>query len=599
MKILEQLFRTPYINPENGFDISPNGEKIAFPWNITGKWEIYEIPVDGSGKPVCITTGPGAKLSPLYSPDGLRLAFVQDLNGSESYHVCYVDLTNHEQKDLTSDFPDPIHPHFDWSPDGKEIAFLSIQPDHYSVNILPLVGGAARQVSTFEEPPRDLCWSPAGTFLAIEEETAGSDSGIILVSVESGEKIVLSLDGKPLNAKNPAWSPDGSELAFCSDLAGFFDIGIFQLVTRDIEWLTEGKAEKVKPAWSPDGEKIAYIHSEGCISNLALYTRGETSVIYPLLKGVQYLPAFTSDGKFIAILFENPQQPPDLWLFSLVDAKFSQLTDSLPDSLKKFNFVIPEEITYPGLDGENVPALLYRPHKNIKDLENYNPAVVNIHGGPDWLYQMIWNPFMSYLASKGWVVLAPNYRGSTGYGHAWQIASRYKMGQVDTDDVIAGAEYLIREKLTHPARIVVTGRSHGGYLTMMCMTKRPELWAGGSAVVPFLNLFNSHAEARQDLKHWNIENFGDPVENHDHWVEGSPFFFLENIQAPVQFICGANDIRCPASDAIAAHKKLQALGRQSELILFADEGHEFLNIENTVDSYSSQKKFFDRVLGTS
>jgi dipeptidyl aminopeptidase/acylaminoacyl peptidase len=257
---------------------------------------------------------------------------------------------------------------------------------------------------------------------------------------------------------------------------------------------------------------------------------------------------------------------------------------------------MPEEITYPGLDGENVPALLYRPHKNLKDIEKNRPAIVNIHGGPDWLYQMIWNPFMSYLASKGWAVLAPNYRGSTGYGRDWQVASRYKMGQIDTDDIIAGAEYLIREKLSHPARIIVTGRSHGGYLTMMCLTKRPDLWAGGSAVVPFLNLFSSHEEAREDLKHWNIENYGDPVENQDRWVEGSPYFYLDRIKEPVKLIASDNDIRCPASDAIAAHKKLNELGLQSELIVFQDEGHELLKIENIVESYKSQKKFFNRVL---
>jgi dipeptidyl aminopeptidase/acylaminoacyl peptidase len=167
---------------------------------------------------------------------------------------------------------------------------------------------------------------------------------------------------------------------------------------------------------------------------------------------------------------------------------------------------------------------------------------------------------------------------------------------VDCEDVTAGAEYLVREGFAHPAQIAITGRSHGGYLTMMCMTRRPDLWAGGSAVVPFLNLFSSHEEVRQDLKHWNIENFGDPETNHERWVEGSPYFFLDRIKAPVQFICGAHDVRCPASDATAAHDKLKELGAESELIVFPDEGHEFLKIENVVDSYKHQMKFFMRVL---
>ncbi len=600
MKILEQLFRAPYVNAETGFDISPKGRKIAFSWNINGSWEIYEFTLEGTGEPKCLTSGSGGKFSPKYSPDGRQIAFALDINGSESYHIYLIDLINQTQSDLTPSIAFPLHPHFDWSPDGNEIAYLSIEPEGYGVYILSINENSTRQICVFDQPLRDVCWSPDGKFLAIEEETAGSDSSIILVSLDNGEMNSITLDGDVINAKNPSWSPDASELALSCDLQGFYDIGIYNILSGHIKWLTSGKAEKVHPTWSPDGKKIAYIHSDGSIARLNLLTLGEEiPASYSILAGVYYLPAFTPDGANIIVTFENPRHPPDLWNFALLDGKFTQLTNSMPVSLREFKFVMPEEIHYPGLDGEEVPALLYRPHKNLKDIEKNRPAIVNIHGGPDWLYQMIWNPFMSYLASKGWTVLAPNYRGSTGYGRAWQIASRYKMGQVDTEDIIAGAEYLIREKLSHPARIIVTGRSHGGYLTVMCLTRRPDLWAGGSAVVPFLNLFSSHEESRQDLKHWNIENFGDPVENHDRWVEGSPYFFLEKIKAPVQLIASANDIRCPASDAISAHKKLKDLSIQSELIVFPDEGHELLKIENIVESYRSQKNFFNRVLNES
>lgn len=596
MKILEQLFRAPFVNPESGFDISPNGKKIAYSWNITGTWEIYEVPVCGTGSPVCITNGPGGKFSPKYSSDDRYLAFAFDANGSESFHIHLIDLIRKTMKDLTPNIDFPLYPHFDWSPDGKNIVYLSIEPDGYGINILPIVERSSRKLCVFDQPLKDVCWSPDGTYLAVEEETRGSDSSITLVSLKDGEKNILKLDGVELNAKNPSWSPNGSDLAFSSDLAGFHDIGIYHIRTGEVRWLTDGKSEETHPSWSPDGKQIAFIHSVGSNANLNLITLGEKAISFSMNGGVFYLPQFSPDGKSIVITYENPRHPPDIWLFSLQGGKFSQLTDSMPETLRDFKFVMPEEITYPGLDGENVPALLYRPHKNLKDIEKNRPAIVNIHGGPDWLYQMIWNPFMSYLASKGWAVLAPNYRGSTGYGRDWQVASRCKMGQVDTEDIIAGAEYLIREKLSHPARIIVTGRSHGGYLTMMCLTKRPDLWAGGSAVVPFLNLISSHEEVREDLKHWNIENYGDPVENYDRWKEGSPFFYLDRINAPVQLIASANDIRCPASDAIAAHKKMKDLGLNSELIVFQDEGHELLKIENIVESYKSQKKFFNRVL---
>ncbi|WP_345344905.1 alpha/beta fold hydrolase [Candidatus Villigracilis affinis] len=225
-----------------------------------------------------------------------------------------------------------------------------------------------------------------------------------------------------------------------------------------------------------------------------------------------------------------------------------------------------------------------------------SPAVINIHGGPNWLYQFLWEPTMSHMASRGWTVLAPNYRGSTGYGKKWQNASRYDMGGVDTDDCAAGVKYLVENGLADKNKIAVTGRSHGGFLTMSCMTTYPELFSVGSAVVPFLNWLKSHKDSREDLQHWNIENMGDPEDNKELWIARSPYFFLDKINAPVQMISGGNDPRCPASDAIEARDKLVELGKEVELLLYKDEGHSFLDINNVIDAEEKCVEFMARVL---
>jgi dipeptidyl aminopeptidase/acylaminoacyl peptidase len=203
---------------------------------------------------------------------------------------------------------------------------------------------------------------------------------------------------------------------------------------------------------------------------------------------------------------------------------------------------------------------------------------------------------MSHLVSCGWTVLAPNYRGSTGYGREWQTLNRFDLGGGDADDCAAGAHYLVREGLADPKRIAVTGRSHGGYLTMSCLTRHPTLWSGGSAIVPFLNLFNCHALMREDLKHWDIENMGRPEENYELWHERSPYFFLDRVLAPVQIICGENDPRCPAKDSIDAHNKLLELGRQVDFKMYEDEGHTFLRLENIIDSEIRRVTFLSRLL---
>jgi dipeptidyl aminopeptidase/acylaminoacyl peptidase len=277
---------------------------------------------------------------------------------------------------------------------------------------------------------------------------------------------------------------------------------------------------------------------------------------------------------------------------NLNDDSFEQLTFSMPDELHDAEFVQPEEVWYAGKDGMQIPAILYR----IKDAGTSSPAIVNIHGGPNWHFSFLWYPIMSYMVSRGWTVLAPNYRGSTGYGKKWQNASRFDMGGVDTDDCAAGVKYLLENKSADKNKIAVTGRSHGGYLTMTCMTMYPELWTVGSAVVPFLNWIKSHYDSREDLQHWNIENMGDPEKNRQLWIERSPYFFLDKINAPVQMICGANDPRCPASESLDARDKLIEFGKEVELHLYQDEGHVFLDTKNIIDSEVRRVEFLAKVL---
>ena len=267
------------------------------------------------------------------------------------------------------------------------------------------------------------------------------------------------------------------------------------------------------------------------------------------------------------------------------------MTYSLPPELAQLPFVMPQEITYPGMDGIPVPALLFNP-----EVPEPGAAVLLAHGGPDWHFEMTWYPIMAAMASRGWVVLVPNFRGSTGYGRAWQTASRFDYGGVDAEDVAAGSYYLVREKLAHPSRIAVTGRSHGGYLTACCLTRFPDLWAAGSAVVPFLNWFTNHDEIRQDLQKWDLENFGDPVEDYEKWRERSPSFFLDRVKAPLQLICGRHDARCPVGDSIEAYEILTKLDKVVELVMYEDEGHTFLKIENLLDAEQRRMGFLVKYL---
>ncbi len=618
---LERLIRVPYINPDSGFEVSPDGRHVAFSWNRTGQWEIYQLRLDHPEEIQQITQGPGAKFHPRYSPDNKYLLYVQDLDGGEEYDIYICNLAEGRHYNLTPDTLFAIQPNLSWSPDGKSIAFISNQSGRFNTYILPAsfadrVEPAGKPLLVFDQsgPNCEVRWSPDGSCLAVVCESTGSDFATFIVPVplkyahdkrrvKPGNKLipkqrVIADKGEPINAKQVWWSPDGARLAFSSDSQGVYNIGVFELASGQVSWMTKGSGDKSYPNWSPDGKRLTYILSEGPDSWVAVLEMGRAApTLYHLETGVHTAPLFTPEGRRIVFAFDNPRRPDDLWLLNLEYGSFRLLTRSLTAEFSLDDFIMPKQIEYPSQDGRSVPALLYLPAGPADEAKlGLPPAVIVIHGGPTWSFQFLWYPLMSHLASRGWVVLAPNYRGSTGYGREWQLANRYDLGHGDTMDVAAGVDYLVREGLADPKKIAVTGRSHGGYLTMSCLTEYPERWACGSAVVPFLNWFTSHANSRQDLQHWDIENMGDPQKNYSLWRERSPFFFLSRVRAPVQLICGAHDPRCPASESTAARDVLVALGKPVDYVLYPDEGHAFLKIENVVDHELRRVAFLMRAL---
>ena len=598
---LGDLLRIPCVEVEMGFDISPDGNSVAFSWNPGGRWEIYEVALQvnsGSSKgtemsePRLISHGLGGKFHPRYSPDGCQLAYTVDFDGAEAYHLLIFDRQTSDQRDLTPNPKGSLQADFSWSPDSKFIAYLSDESGQFDVYVIPADGGEARLVLDAGYPAWKVRWSPDGKKLAVSVEAGGIDFSTFIVNAADGSDVYRIADESgPIDAGQPCWSPDGTRLAFTSDVDGLNNVGILELATHRIQWLTNGDGEKQYPAWSPDGKSLVYVFNRSTVSWLGVQKPDGSPQMYRVEPGVHYLPHFTPDGSQILFAFDNPCHPDDIWSLSIGDGSFTQITHSLPQELVDFPFSMPEEIYYPGLDGTPVPALLFK-----QQGQKPGPAAILVHGGPDWFFEMTWYPLMAHMASRGWVVLVPNYRGSTGYGRAWQEASRFDFGGVDNDDVAAGAHYLIENNLVDPERIGITGRSHGGYLTMTCLTKYPQLWAAGSAVVPFINWFTNHKYIRPDLQHWDYENFGNPDDDHDLWVERSPFFFLHQVSAPVQLIAGRLDQRCPVSDSIEAHEALQKLGKAVELVVYEDEGHAFLKLENVLDSEQRRVAFLAKYI---
>jgi len=540
--------------------------------------------VASSGEYPLATTLDGSKFSPKYSPDGKCLAYVVDYDGSESYHIYFHNLEKDLLINLTESFGYAHQPNFDFSPDGKILAILSDESGSFALYLLDIETQEKKLLLDIHRPIWDVTWSADGKYIAVSAESKASEYSIYVVEVANKTYFQLQDNDEVINTQHPVWSSDSKHLLFSCENGEWHNIGLYDVESKKITWVTDSIGDDTQPVSSRSGEFIGWIHSEGARTNFQFKKRGGEIHQVKVGDGVHSNPQIINNE--VILIYEDVNHPPDLWKINLENGEAIQLTKSSEIS---FDFAQPEEIFYTGMDDVQVPALLFR----AKDSKC---AVIDIHGGPNWHYQNMWNPFVSEMLARGWNVLQPNYRGSTGYGKKWQNASRYDMGGVDANDCAAGVKFLIENNLADKNKIAVTGRSHGGFLTMCCLTFYPDLFAGGSAVVPFMNWIKSHYESREDLQHWNIENMGDPEENKERWMQLSPYFFLDKVNAPVQLICGGNDPRCPASDSIDARDKLIEFGKEVELLLYEDEGHSFLKIENIIESETKRIEFLEKVL---
>lgn len=590
---LEKLIRVPNVH---GYDVAPDGKTAAVVWDKSGQLEIYLLPVNGKGRPKKMTSGPESKLAPRFSPDGTRLVFAQDYGGDENFDLFLYDLRTRQTRNLTPDTPDTINPEISWSPDGMRLAFTSDREGSFATYILEIESGKVRRVTQHAYTDYGAEWSPDGRYLAVVANTRGQTHHTFIVDVVSGAIRPISGLNGPVDATYPRWSPEGQRLVFSSFEPGIYSLFTFHLETGELQQQTPATCEAFAPNWSPDGRYLIFTWNDGGNERVGIKDLRTKKVRYvSFSEGVHSQPRFSGDGRKLFFIYNGPRHPPDLWSLSLASGRKRQITRSLPDSYRPSDFISPQVVRWES-EGLTISGLLYLPKGFRPSTKTKPPAVLYVHGGPTWQYKNEWYVTSQALASAGYVVLCPNYRGSTGYGRAFQEANRFDLGGADMRDVIVGAHWLVEQGYANAQRLAITGGSYGGYLTMTALTKYPQVFAAGSALVPYLNWFTEHENEREDLRYWDLENFGDPVKDADRYRAYSPIYFMENIIAPVQMMAGANDTRCPASETEQAAAVLKELEVPHDIIIYPDEGHGFRKIENRVDAYVKRVAFLQKHL---
>jgi dipeptidyl aminopeptidase/acylaminoacyl peptidase len=244
---------------------------------------------------------------------------------------------------------------------------------------------------------------------------------------------------------------------------------------------------------------------------------------------------------------------------------------------------------YPNDRGQEVHGWIVEP-----DGDGPHPLMVFVHGGPHWLYDDHYMPEVQAYVDQGFLVAMPNYRGSTGYGRAWRDALTGDPGFTDVDDVTAGLRDLLQRPDVDPTRTVVAGWSWGGYITLMELGRNPDLWTAGVAGIPVGDYVRAYAEEAPSLQAMDRALFGGTPEDKPELYERSnPITYADSVDAPVLFVIGENDSRCPLGQALAYVDKLAERDAPHEVYRFAT-GHGSAVIDEDVRQIAAILAFLDR-----
>ncbi|HEY0072307.1 MAG TPA: S9 family peptidase [Chloroflexia bacterium] len=578
----------------NDLSFSPDGQWVAYTNDRTGMPNLWKQPVHpcpgGSPQmPVQLTASTDRKVvRAIWSADGRRILTLADYNGTERLQICEVPpdegwlypVTNepnvsHEIGLANVAFPDHGEP---FSPDCTQIAYAcdARDPADFDVVVRDLLTGETRTV--FAEGNRNYAasWSPDGRYLLVVRMSQMSDHDLFLCDLQTGEhRHVTPHEGSMANIPGP-WHPGGSGFYILTDRdREFRGLAFYRLKDDSLHWLDAPDHDVAEVAISPDGRHLAWTVNEDGYTRLCLrdLTTGDTRDFCALPRGFYFCLRFSTTEPILGLYVASPTGPANLYMLNFDTGETWQLTRNFMGGIPVGEMVEPEVVRFPTFDGRTVPAYLYKP-RGATPGERV-PVIVSVHGGPESqeLPVYLYKGMYQYLLNRGIGVLAPNIRGSAGYGKSYQKLIYRDWGGGELKDLEHAALFLRGLDWVDPGRLGVFGGSFGGFATLSCITRLPQYWAAAVDLVGPSNLVTLTRHTTPSWKHRMKAWVGDPDEDHDFLAERSPINYVDNIRAPLLVIQGANDPRVPRSESDQIVQRLRETGKTVEYILLEDEGH--------------------------
>ncbi|MBN1641918.1 MAG: S9 family peptidase [Anaerolineae bacterium] len=598
-----------------GPTFSSDGQHLAFLTDITGVPEVWRVAVrTGGGEPLWpdqLTFGNDRVMEAHYSPtpgDG-RLVYAADVGGNERAQIVLLSADGAAQVHLTAGYEGAMHAFGAWAKDGRRILYAANRrdPGLFDLYVHPL-DGEAQLVWQNDRPGylANVQLAPDGERVTLTRTASSFSHELFELDLRSGVARRLLESGEGVRFHGCNYAPSGDALYMVTDLdADLLYVARLDLRTGSLERVASHDWDCESVALSPDGTQLAYaVNVDGApeihLLDLATGVRRHAPAA-SRTPGALVSPeiVFSPDGARLAYAFTSATRPADIYVWDLSADAVVAVTRSSRGGVPEEACVAPALVHYPTFDRDatgavrQIPAWYYRPGASGGGRA---PVVVVVHGGPEGQYRPAYNPVIQYLLDNGYAILAPNVRGSTGYGKAYSHLDDVEKRMDSVADVAHAALWLREQSEIDGDRIAVYGGSYGGFMVLSALTTYPALWQAGVDVVGISNLA-TFLENTSDYRRAHREaEYGSLARDRAFLERIAPIHHLDAVSAPVMVIHGANDPRVPLSETEQLVAGLRAREIPVELMVFDDEGHGLVKLKNKLVAYPAVVAFLDRTL---
>ncbi len=580
---------------------TPDGRSVIISANITGRYNLWQVPVEG-GFPQQLTQSDNRQNGDAVSPDGKTLVFESDFGGGEIYDLFAMPLSGGAVVNLTHS-PEVSEEDARFSPDGTRLFFVRRMATGASSDIAQMDFATRKVTMLTHEATPGYFWSIAGltgngrALIANRSNIGGTEATVWRIDVASGHAEALT-DTKPSVFNQASGvSADGNTIALTTETTdGTKQAALLDAGSRAIKLVKPDVWEQTSGSLSRDGRTMTFNSNvDGRIDLFTVAGGAATQIdMPPGLNTDVGENSISPDGTRLLASHEASNTPNDLWTIDLKTGHKTRITRLGLASVSPTNLPASHLVHYKSEDGTVISAFLWMPFNLKRD--GKAPAIVFPHGGPTGQTTDYFSRTVQSLASRGYVVIAPNVRGSTGYGRAFMESNRKDLGGGDLTDEVYGAKFMIATGYVDPKKIGITGGSYGGYMTLMAVGKTPQLWAAAVEEYGIIDWLSMLEHEEPPLRQYEIGLLGDPVKEKAIYLAASPLTYIKAVKAPLLVLQGDNDIRVPKQQAQTVVDTLKAQGTTVDVNYYPGEGHGFAKLENQIDSIERTDAWFDKYL---